>query len=314
MSFKRWADQVVESHSESKRVCIGLNGDCGKKETGLVLLARPHAKLKWANLPSRVMALSNVVERIEELALTPEESLEEAVRTGQVQLLSELATDFTGDVSGAVLAAARSGRTDMLEILLASQTEYFYDEETGCKYDEEEEYGQFVAEAAVAASREGHLEAVRLLHDIVYYHDDRYETLWKILEEAAASGHVHVVKYAVDSLRDVGDDEFMDCTADRTWKNCRALSLAISGGHVDVVEVLLDDGAPSGVWDVKDAFEQALKEGQEDVAWGIYEVFRDRLSGCEDADLIIQMYVEDTTPTWELELPKPTNIYYDGTT
>ncbi|KAJ8525097.1 hypothetical protein ON010_g16018 [Phytophthora cinnamomi] len=159
----------------------------------------------------------------------------------------------------------------------SEQTNYFYDGESGCKYEEPVDYAPVVT------------EAVRFLHDRVFCDDDKDVTSSRVLEEVAASGQASVVEFADQSLCHRGGGEFMDPTADRSRKNYRALSLAISGGHVDVVEVLLGGGAPYWVWDSKDVFEQALKEGQEDVAWSIYKVFRDSISSCEDADLIVQM-------------------------
>lgn len=98
-----------------------------------------------------------------------------------------------------------------------------------------------------------------------------------------------MVKYAVDSLCSFGEGAYEEYTPDRSWDNCRALALAISGGHVEVVDALLHGSAPCWVWDINGAFEQALKEGHEDIAWSIYETFRDRLSRYGDVDLIVQM-------------------------
>ncbi|GMF61752.1 unnamed protein product [Phytophthora fragariaefolia] len=178
--------------------------------------------------------MSHVVARIKELALTPTETLEETVRTGDLQSLTQVMTNFRCNVSGAVVAAARSGRVDMLEILLAEKNRKLNDEE--CNYEHEErEDDEFLVEAATLAARRGCLEAVRLLHDSVYYYDSKNNSLWLVLEEAASRGHVDVVRYAGESLHDC-DDDFIDCTTDRSWETCRALALAISGGHVDVVE------------------------------------------------------------------------------
>ncbi|KAG6944504.1 hypothetical protein JG687_00017828 [Phytophthora cactorum] len=120
----------------------------------------------WANLPPQILVLLHVVNRIKELALTPKGAVEMAARMNQIQWLEQLLSDFECDVSDAVVEAAGVGRVDLLKILVPKRNifvEYDIDGDP-CFYDgESDDNDGFLADAAVAAAKHGHLEAVEFL-------------------------------------------------------------------------------------------------------------------------------------------------------
>ncbi|KAG2502773.1 hypothetical protein BBO99_00009523 [Phytophthora kernoviae] len=71
-----------------------------------------------ASLPAKIIALTHVCERIDELLKTPEEAVKEAATTGQVQWLQRLLERFDCDVADATMIAAAKGHVEIVRLLL----------------------------------------------------------------------------------------------------------------------------------------------------------------------------------------------------
>ncbi|KAG7379910.1 hypothetical protein PHYBOEH_011740 [Phytophthora boehmeriae] len=134
-----------------------------------------------------------------------------------------------------------------------------------------------VAPAAIAAAERGHLDTVQLLLPKIPTTDDQNYAAWGILSAAAAHGHLDVVQFIANETRELTnlDGIFPDFRA--AFLLSDALPQAITGGHVDVVDFLLDPDTFH--WDIGAALEQAIKENKMEIADMVYEVFTDFVDG-----------------------------------
>lgn len=78
--------------------------------------------LNDALLPSAIVALPHVLDRIEELLKSPQQSLLEAVTTGQVQWIRRLLERFECDLLEATTLAAVHGHVETVKLLLPAIT------------------------------------------------------------------------------------------------------------------------------------------------------------------------------------------------
>ncbi|KAJ8540644.1 hypothetical protein ON010_g12583 [Phytophthora cinnamomi] len=126
----------------------------------------------------------------------------------------------------------------------------------------------------VLAAEKGDFELVRgLLEELEEYQEfdnDDHTEEWRILEEAAANGHLKIVELLIERLDDNGERE--SCGYEKRAPGGReeALTRAISAGHYEVVDRLLNPYLFD--WDLVLALEQALDQGKENIAELIYKV------------------------------------------
>ncbi|KAI9328110.1 ankyrin repeat-containing domain protein, partial [Zopfochytrium polystomum] len=113
--------------------------------------------------------------------------------------------------------------------------------------------GLAAAEALRAAAINGHLNVVRLLADRIHGGDLSALDAPHVFEEACAGGHVETVQFLLDHT-----------DADPAHGGNQALVRAASGGHADVVRVLLADERVRG-GDVTVALMSAVRCGHEGV-------------------------------------------------
>ncbi|KAE8903907.1 hypothetical protein PF010_g2931 [Phytophthora fragariae] len=247
-----------------------------------------YEKLQGATFPLEILALPHVLKRINDLAMRPEEAVIEAVEAGDKKLLKQLTKKFNCNVSDALEFAADNGRHEAVCVL---SPEVIGDRE----YNLNDEVLGALERMAVTAAGNGHYEVVKLLlgeileereneheGEFVYYgyerdiEEGKSDAAWSVLDAAAGEGHLAIVELAAGS---VSDDEYLPAS-----ERSEALSSAISGGFVDVVEFLLE--CEQFQWDVYGAFDQAVSEGQHDVATVIYDLYPRRYN---DADLFVHL-------------------------
>ncbi|KAG3165193.1 hypothetical protein C6341_g12442 [Phytophthora cactorum] len=73
-----------------------------------------------AFLPSRVVALVNVVELIDQFAMTPKEAAVEAAREGNVERVRCFLDDLDFDIASVVTTAAEYGQNEVIDMISIS--------------------------------------------------------------------------------------------------------------------------------------------------------------------------------------------------
>ncbi|KAG6617297.1 uncharacterized protein IUM83_02455 [Phytophthora cinnamomi] len=249
-----------------------------------------YEKLHSATFPLEILALPHVLEKINDLAMRPEEAVIEAVEAGDLKLLKKLNNKFNCSVSHALEFAAENGRHEAERFLLP---EVIGDGE----YNLDDGVLRDLENMAVSAASNGHYEVVELLlgeileereneheGEFVYYgyeqdiDESKSDAAWNVLDAAATHGHLRIVQLAAQST---SDNEYLPAE-----ERSEALSSAISGGYADVVEFLLE--CEQFQWDAYGAFDQAVNEELYDIAKVIYKVYPRRNKG---ADLFVHLLV-----------------------
>ncbi|KAF1778844.1 Ankyrin repeat-containing domain [Phytophthora cactorum] len=237
----------------------------------------PSYRLEGIPFPDEILALPHVLKLVDTLAMTPEEALEEAVATRQVNWVEELVDRFECTLTDAVVHAATIGLQDIVELLL-NKTFGIDEEATEVEVVIDDDTGDLVEKAIVAAAQNSHLDIVKLLLPLVIGRSRRdYSSSWfrvvrSVLDAGAANGHLKVVQYMVQHAARNG-------YAGRyaTWPSVDTLSLSILGGHADVADYLVNQSEI--IWNLKQAFVTALEKGQTALADRIHEVYPQRMRG-----------------------------------
>ncbi|KAG6960885.1 hypothetical protein JG687_00007994 [Phytophthora cactorum] len=84
-----------------------------------------------AFLPSRVVALVNVVELIDQFAMTPKEAAVEAAREGNVERVRCFLDDLDFDIASVVTTAAEYGQNEVID-MIRSNTLFIDAAKHGC--------------------------------------------------------------------------------------------------------------------------------------------------------------------------------------
>ncbi|KAE8970759.1 hypothetical protein PR002_g27017, partial [Phytophthora rubi] len=193
--------------------------------------------------------------------MTPQEALVEAVTRNQARDLHDVLCRFECDSSDAFVVAAGFGNQVAMRLL-----------RSGIEYLDELEV---LATAAAAAAKNGMLSAAKYLilefeHSFqepvdernAYYQFD--DATWVVMDEAAAEGHLDVVKFGV------GHAVKSDLVASSPFGS-DALYCAACRGHADVVRFLLDQ--PTFGWKLDAAFEKAVENVDEVIVKMLYEAY-----------------------------------------
>ncbi|KAG7383994.1 hypothetical protein PHYPSEUDO_003163 [Phytophthora pseudosyringae] len=189
-------------------------------------------------LPPSILTVPRAIKTIEIMPMSAEEVLAEATRSGALKWIKKLIPQVEDDKYDAVLDAIKRGRIPVLKMLFPK---------FGCSY---------TIEASVTTAGCGHLVILsKILHESRQYPIAiRHEASWKALSEAAANGHLPVVKFAMDQAIEYVDWSVLVAYTPAS-RLSDALSRVISGRHRSVVKAFLD---PSRFhWTVSTAFEQA---------------------------------------------------------
>ncbi|ETN00758.1 hypothetical protein PPTG_17727 [Phytophthora nicotianae INRA-310] len=101
------------------------------------------------------------------------------------------------------------------------------------------------------------------------YNSGGHTNEWRVLEEAAANGHLKIVEYITEGLWDGVDREEWGYEEEAPEGKPEALLRAIYGGHYKVVNSLLDPY--HFAWNLAEALEYALDQGQHNIAEVIYK-------------------------------------------
>ncbi|KAJ8555036.1 hypothetical protein ON010_g9447 [Phytophthora cinnamomi] len=164
----------------------------------------------------------------------------------------------------AMIAAARDGYTQAVKMLKLE----VIGRQTG-KLDFNSR--EVLVDAAVAAAATGQLIVVELLlleiesdnnrEGEIYEESDydsgsdepmpSHDAAWRVLDEASGRGHLGVVKFAANYA--------LQSVYEPAHAFCDALSLAIAGGHLEVVRFLLEPGRY--MWQYAKALELAIDKG-----------------------------------------------------
>ncbi|KAG7379466.1 hypothetical protein PHYPSEUDO_008540 [Phytophthora pseudosyringae] len=187
--------------------------------------------------------------------LVHEDAVARAAATGQVKRLKSLLSKSKGDLTRAMFFAATNGHFHVVTELLC-QLKPPYSEYLSCN-------GYLTLKKAVMpAARNGHHDiVVNLLKWMEVDGEMDKETAWEVLDEAASSGQLEVVKFVAGYLIRTKDDE--DQCAES-----KAVSHAIDGSHADVVVYLL-----RYPWNLAYYFIEAVEKEQHAVARSIYMAY-----------------------------------------
>ncbi|KAG6962803.1 hypothetical protein JG688_00008432 [Phytophthora aleatoria] len=117
----------------------------------------PSYRLEGIPFPDEILALPHVLKLVDTLAMTPEEALEEAVATRQVNWVEELVDRFECTLTDAVVHAATIGLQDIVELLL-NKTFGIDEEATEVEVVIDDDTGDLVEKAIVAAAQNSHLD------------------------------------------------------------------------------------------------------------------------------------------------------------
>ncbi|KAG6617318.1 uncharacterized protein IUM83_02454 [Phytophthora cinnamomi] len=192
------------------------------------------------------------------------ESIVQAAASGNATWLEEILQTFEGDVNEAMMAAAANGHFSCALLLRDALSEPD-DEEGNLDIPARE----LIAEAVIPAARNGHTEVVELLlYALGSDGEINEESFWGAFHEAAAHGHLDIVKLTAEEL-------FPTAEFDRECSP--ALINAIHGGHVDVVAFLL--GLGDFHCDFGSAFVEAMNKEQHEVAERIYQLYAEMNEG-----------------------------------
>ncbi|EGZ19227.1 hypothetical protein PHYSODRAFT_327530 [Phytophthora sojae] len=221
----------------------------------------PCKSLQFVLLPPEIIALPHAMETINRLAMTPQEALVEAVMRNQACDLHHVLQRFRCESSDTFVVAAGFGNQVAMR-LLRDEIEY---------RDELE----VLATAAAAAAKNGRLNAANYLlgefeHSFqepvdernAYYRVD--DATWVVMDEAAAEGHLDVVKLGVAHALESKYVALSPCGSD-------ALYCAVCGGHADVVRYLL--GQNLFGWKLDAALEKAMENDDKVIVKMLYEAY-----------------------------------------
>jgi hypothetical protein len=224
---------------------------------------RRSTRLQIVPFPAKIEALPHIIKAIDILLMSPAEVIVEAARTGDQKWLRSLLDEYGHTVlKEAVVAAAQDGHTAAVKLLMA---EIIVVQTGSLNY----ESWRILTDAAMAAGGRGHLAVVQILLDQMEAENEKsdegcsefsYDASWKVMDAAAASRQLQVVRLAAVYAR----EEFGVRASDQ----CQALRLAISGGFTEIVNFLLEPSRFS--WSHAEALDQAILEGQREIADLIY--------------------------------------------
>jgi hypothetical protein len=206
--------------------------------------------------PSHILALPHVLERIDTLLMEPAEAAHAAASRGDAEWLHELIERYGNDVAsaGVLVVAASKGHDDVVEHLLS-----VFSTSSRRKY---------LLPSMVAAGEQGQVGVLKVLLEELkietirnsYERGELCGEVEKVFGEAAGRGHLDVVTVLVQHLT---EKHYMSACG--KW----SLSRAISGGHTDVIELLLR--VDEADWDLPHAIATAVNMKQAALAMQIYE-------------------------------------------
>ncbi|KAL4158846.1 hypothetical protein PRNP1_004620 [Phytophthora ramorum] len=158
-------------------------------------------RLKDVHFPVAVLDVPHILKQIDELLMTPEEAMEEAARTGQLDWLDELLVEYDCSVPNPFVVAAANGQLNIVRVLVFE-----------LKNDDEEmdpEYWGALKMAVVAAAENGHVEVVEnLLPELIPFLIEKTNKMYEVLstaqealEGAASNGHLDMVRFNIEHAR-----------------------------------------------------------------------------------------------------------------
>ncbi|EGZ18566.1 hypothetical protein PHYSODRAFT_301169 [Phytophthora sojae] len=240
-SLKRAGRENTPPANTTKRVCKTnstkpskthpqTNSQQGSVKKTRAPVPSKYEKLHGATFPVEIVALPHVLQRIDDLAMRPEEALK------------KLTKKLNCNVSDALKFAAGKGRHDAVRFLLP---EVIGDD----GYNLEDRVLSDLESMAVTAAGNGHYQVVGLLlteilaeredeheGEFVYYgyerdiEDNKNSAAWHVLDAAAEAGHVDIVELAAGCAT---EDEYMPAN----------LFIHLAGaGYLGAVKFLYDNG------------------------------------------------------------------------
>jgi hypothetical protein len=238
----------------------------------------PLKRLQCVKFPVEIEALGHVVEAIDTLLMTPVEAVVEASTTRQLRWLRTLLDGYDRQVlHDALVGVARDGHNDAVKLLIL--------EVIGAQIGSlDEDTMKTLTAAAVAAAEKGHLAVVEFLLEIELEREDEFDdedesddesdedsedeashkAAWKVLDAAARTGHLSVVKLAMEFAP---EDELL------AFERSDALDLAIRGGYEDIAVFLLQPRMYT--WKYAEALECAIDQEQHRIAEVLFQNFED---------------------------------------